>query len=237
VDFKPETSEEERLKIDVLKVHKRYIDESLNHMPEDKPAGTEPKHYYKPIFEDRSEGTEPIHYCYKPILEDKSEGTCPIHYCRECGQMFKSQEYIMKHKCQTNMDSDTDEPFPFTPLLHTSMEENDAKWEQTFEKYKEEYDEEKAMAKATKELLQDDVEYFTENYAQHIVQNMEFNQSPIHRKIMDRTKEFVQIGIPLDTAVNASLKENEDIIRYIVNTSERYDDSSSDSSSETDCDN
>jgi hypothetical protein len=163
VDFKLETSEEERLKIDVMKVHKRYIDESLNHMPEVKPVGTEPKHYG-----------------YKPIFEDKPEGSGPIHYCQECGQMFQSKEYRNKHICQnTNMDSDTDEPFPFTPLLHTSMEDNDAKWEETFEKYKEQYDEEKAMAKATKKILPDDITSFTDKYAQHIEQNMEFHQSPL----------------------------------------------------------
>jgi hypothetical protein len=210
IDLKPETPEEERLKTNVLKVHKARAIPTINVIEET------PKH-----------------------IELATNSTSEEMYsCNACGQLFQTQDHLIKHKDWSPIQNAnmSDEEDVFTDLIHEAMDENHSQWNELFDKYKEQYGDDKASKKATKELLQEDTEEFMEKYSQTIKSFIEYNQSPLHRKIMNRIKEFTQLGIPLDGAVDVAVKENEDNIINIVKLQERYNDSQEGSSSETESD-
>jgi hypothetical protein len=182
-------------------------------MPEDKPAGTEPM----------------IEESAKPVL----------HSCNDCGLMFKSQEYLDKHICPTNIsecDMDTDEEDVFTDLVKEALEENNNDWEKLYDQYKDK-GEEKAMKRANREILPDDVESFRDLYSTFHTDTFKYNKSKLHRGIVENIEDLVCVDMPIKKAIERTLDENAVDITGIVKSQERFYESgsSSDSSRESSC--
>jgi hypothetical protein len=105
------------------------------------------------------------------------------------------------------------------------MEETNSDWENVYDKYKDK-GEERAIKKANREIMPDDVDTFKEIYSTFLADVFNYNKSKLHRDIVEGIEELICDDIPIERSIEKKLDEStSDITGFMKSYRREFDDS------------